>query len=156
MGPDREITVKVYESKLKEVQTSAQVDEGLKCKLGVDVQVEGGADEWDITLSKEDGTVVKKERAKGKVVWDVDAELWWPVGESPPTRYTIKVDLLDKVHPLNQVYGSKLMIGRDCDRYSNQKDRIPTNRASSRPIRRAKRDIILFQDQQQEDLYWGK
>jgi hypothetical protein len=97
MGPDRAITVRVYESKLKEVQTSAQVDEGLKCKLGVDVQVEGGADEWDITLSKEDGTVVKRERAKGKVVWDVDAELWWPVGEGPPTRYTVKVDLLDKV-----------------------------------------------------------
>jgi hypothetical protein len=97
MGPDREITVKVYESKLKEVQTSAQVDEGLKCKLGINVQVEGGADKWDITLSKEDGTVLKKKRARQKVVWDVDAELWWPVGEGPPTRYTVKVDLLDTV-----------------------------------------------------------
>jgi hypothetical protein len=112
MGPDREITVKVYESKLKEVQTSAQVDEGLKCKLGINVQVEGGADKWDITLSKEDGTVLKKKRARQKVVWDVDAELWWPVGEGRPTRYTVKVDLLDKVHPLNQVYRSKLIIGR--------------------------------------------
>jgi len=97
MGPDRDITVRVYESRLKEVQTIAQVDEGLKCNLGVDVQVEGGADEWEITLSKEDGMVVKKEKAMGKVVWDVDAELWWPVGEGPPTRYTVKVDLLDKV-----------------------------------------------------------
>jgi hypothetical protein len=156
MGPDREITVKVYESKLKEVQTSAQVDEGLKCKLGVDVHVEGGADEWEITLLKDDGTVVKKERAKGKVVWNVDAELWWPVREGPPTRYTVKVDLLDKVHPLNQVYGSKLMIEWHCDRYSDQENRIPASRASSRSLGRAKRDIILFQDQQQEDLYWGK
>jgi hypothetical protein len=55
MGPDREITVRVYESILKEVQKSAQVDEGLKCKLDIDVQVVGGADESDITLSKEMG-----------------------------------------------------------------------------------------------------
>lgn len=97
MGPDREITVRVYDSILKEVQTSAQVDEELKCKLDIDVQVEGGADEWDISLSKEDGTVIKKERAHGKVEWNVDAELWWPVGEGLPTRYTVKIDLLDKV-----------------------------------------------------------
>jgi hypothetical protein len=97
MGPDREITVRVYESILKEVQKSAQVDEGLKCKLDIDVQVEGGADEWDISLSKEDGTVIKKVRAQGKVEWNVDADLWWPVGEGLPTRYTVQIDLLDKV-----------------------------------------------------------
>jgi hypothetical protein len=156
MGPDREITVRVYESKLKEVQTSGQVDGELKCKLGVDVQVEGGADEWDITLSKEDGTVLKKERAKGKMEWEVDAELWWPVGEGLPTRYTVKVDLLDKVHPLNQVYKSTLIIGRYRDRYPNQENRFPASGVSPRPIRRAKGIIILFQNQQQEDLYGGK
>jgi hypothetical protein len=148
MAPDREITVRVYESKLKEVQTCAQVDEGLKCKLGVDVQVEGGADEWEIILSKEDGTVLKKERARQKVVWDVDAELWWPVGEGPPTRYTVKVDLLDKVHPLNQVYRSKLIIGRYRDRYPNQENRIQKSRVGSRSIGRAEGNIILFQNQQ--------
>ena len=70
MGPDRDITVRIYESGFKEVQTSAQVDGELKCKLGVDVQVEGGADEWEITLSKEDGTILKKETARQKVVWE--------------------------------------------------------------------------------------
>ena len=98
MGPDREITIKVYESRLKEVQTSAKVDEQLHCRLGVDVEVEGAADEWEITLLKEDDTVVKKERAKGKVDWEVkDSDLWWPVGEGSPSRYKVKVDLLDKV-----------------------------------------------------------
>jgi len=97
MGPDRDITVRLYESKLKEVQTIAQVDEGLKCELGVEVQVEGDADEWEITLSKENGQVVRKEKVRGKVEWKVDAELWWPVGEGPPTRYIVKIDLLDKV-----------------------------------------------------------
>lgn len=139
--------MRIYESKLKEVQTSAQVDDGLKCKLGVDAQVDGGADEWDITLSKEDGTVLRKERARGKVVWDVDAELWWPVGEGSPTRYTVKIDLLDKVHPLDQVFRSKLIIGRYRDRYSNQEDRVSAGGISSRPIERAKGNIILFQDQ---------
>jgi len=147
MGPDREITVRVYESKLKEVQTSARVDEGLKCKLGVDVQVEGGADEWDIILSQEDGTVLRKERARGKVVWDVDAKLWWPVGEGSPTRYTVKIDLLDKVRPLDQVFRSKLMIEWYRGRCSNKEDRVPAGGVSSRPIGRAKGNIILFQDQ---------
>jgi hypothetical protein len=97
MGPDRDITIKVYDSRLKSVQTSAKVDEKLQCRLGVDVEVEGSADEWEITLIKEDGTVVTKERAKGKVDWEVkDADLWWPVGEGSPTRYTVKVILLDK------------------------------------------------------------
>ena len=109
MGPDRDITVKVYESRLKEVQTSAKVDENLNCSLGVDVQVDGEADEWEITLIKEDGTEVKNEKVKGKVDWRVDAELWWPVGEGVPTRYTVKVDLLDKVR-LSLYVSSELII----------------------------------------------
>ena len=109
MGPDRDITVKVYESRLKEVQTSAKVDENLNCSLGVDVLVEGEADEWEITLIKEDGTVVKEEKANGKVDWEVDAELWWPVGEGAPTRYTVKVELLDKVR-LSTYASRKLII----------------------------------------------
>jgi hypothetical protein len=97
MGPDRDITLRVYESKLKEVQTIAQVDENLQCRLGVDITVDGNADEWEITLLKEDGSVIRKEKVKGKVDWEVDAELWWPVGEGSPTRYIVQVDLLDKV-----------------------------------------------------------
>lgn len=98
MGPDRDITLRVYESRLKDVQTSAKVDEALKCSLGVDVEVEGSAVEWEISLIKEDGTVVNKQRTTKKVEWEVeDAELWWSVGEGKPTRYTVKVDLLDNV-----------------------------------------------------------
>lgn len=100
MGPDRDITVRVYETRLKEVHTSAKVDENLQCKLGVDVELEGDGDakEWQVTLLKEDGTVVKQERVRGKVDWDVpDAELWWSVGEGKPTRYTVQVDLFDHV-----------------------------------------------------------
>jgi hypothetical protein len=41
--------------------------------------------------------VIRKEKVKGKVDWEVDAELWWPVGEGSPTRYIVQVDLLDKV-----------------------------------------------------------
>ena len=127
MGPDREVTVRVYESKLKEVQTSAQVDEELRCQLGVDVQVEGEAEEWEITLSQEDGTIVKKERARGKVLWDIDAELWWPVGEGPPTRYTVNVDLLDKVCPFDHVRRPKLIKERHCGRHSDPEDRVQTS-----------------------------
>ena len=127
MGPDREVTVRVYESKLKEVQTSAQVDEELRCQLGVDVQVEGEAEEWEITLSQEDGTIVKKERARGKVLWDIDAELWWPVGEGPPTQYTVNVDLLDKVCQFDHVRRAKLTTERHCGRHSNPEDRVQTS-----------------------------
>jgi beta-galactosidase/beta-glucuronidase len=98
MGPDREISVKVYSSRLKEVQTSAVVDENLDCSLGVDVQVEGDAKEWEISLVDEDGRIVRKEKATGRVDWEVkDAKLWWPVGEGSPTRYSVKVDLLGTV-----------------------------------------------------------
>jgi hypothetical protein len=98
MGPDREITVRVYDSRLKEVQTSAVVDKDLACSLAVNVQVEGEAKEWEISLMTERGEVVKKEKVTGKVEWKVDdADLWWPVGEGPATRYTVKVDLLDEV-----------------------------------------------------------
>jgi hypothetical protein len=70
----------------------------LQCKLGVDVEVEGDAKEWEVSLIEEDGTVINKEKVTGKIDWDVkDAELWWSVGEGKPTRYTVKVDLLDKV-----------------------------------------------------------
>lgn len=104
MGPDRDITVRVFESRLKEVHTSAKVNENLQCKLGVEVEVEGSAKEWEVSLIKEDGTVVNKEKVSGKVDWDVEnAELWWSVGEGKPTRYTVKVDLLSQVRctPVN-------------------------------------------------------
>lgn len=83
---------------MKQVQTSAIVDQDLACSLGVEVQVDGEASELEVSLITETGAVIRKEKATGKVDWQVkDADLWWPVGEGAPTRYTVKVDLLGQV-----------------------------------------------------------
>lgn len=98
IGPDRDITVRIYDSRLKTVHTSAKVDKDLNCSLGVEVDIEGEGEavEWEVSLINESGKVIKQERTSNKKVnWELeDMELWWSVGEGSPTRYTVKVDLL--------------------------------------------------------------
>lgn len=112
MGPDRDITVRVYESRLKTVHTSAKVDENLKCSLGVEVEVEGDAKEWEVSLISEDGTVINKQKTSdAKIDWKLEnIDLWWSVGEGKPTRYTIKVDLFDKVSLISVIHTDMILI----------------------------------------------
>ena len=70
MGPDRPIHLKIWESRLKEVRTAAEVDENLQRRLKTQVNVEGeGHGKFRVTMRNEHGTVIREQEKGGGKAW---------------------------------------------------------------------------------------
>jgi beta-mannosidase len=103
MGPDRPIYLHLFDTRLDEVWTKAEVNEKLEPRLEVDITIEGQpAREVRCWLESEDGSVVTEQRVEpgnSCIKWDLRGlvDLWWPNGAGTPTRYSFNVELLDLV-----------------------------------------------------------
>jgi hypothetical protein len=87
--------------------------------------------------------VIKKERAQGKVEWKVDAEFWWPLGEGLPTRYTVKINLLDKVRLSISIIYDTLNRNIGFRRVELIQDRLEGQKGTSIYIRSTTRGFLL-------------
>jgi beta-mannosidase len=100
MGIDRPITLLLYESRLKSVNTAARVDDNLSTSFMVEVDVDGLYTDIRVKVVDPDGHAILHEcMPTGTGEWDLAAELWWPVNEGAQVLYDVVVDLYNGVSP---------------------------------------------------------